>query len=146
MKFYQTIVPVMLCIMHSATIFGTEKAILPYLGSDIYGLIEEFGDLYKETAHIKRYPSLLREVLAYYPIYGDYGGPSDGTFEIVEPRLSKLMVMLGLGLGAFHSIIAEKWLRGPHFSFAKIGQRTLKGSARKLFLFNAIFNIVMVKM
>jgi len=59
MKFYQIIVPVMFCFMYSATIFGSEKA---YLDCDVYELMEEFVDLYKETAHVKPYPPFLRKL------------------------------------------------------------------------------------
>ncbi len=90
--------PVILCIIYSATIFGAKKATLPYLGRDIYKLIEEFTeDLYKKTDHIKPYSSFLRKRLVYYSRYGNYGGPSDGMFEITDQAWRDLGNIVGAG-------------------------------------------------
>jgi len=67
MKFYQTIVLMILCIMFTPAIFGAAEgtAKLPYLGSDVYDLIKEFrGEdfSYKQTAHIKPIPSYLSKL------------------------------------------------------------------------------------
>jgi len=115
MKFNQNMVPVMLCIMYSATLFGAKfekKVTLSDLGPDIYGLIDEFAvDLYKETAHIKPYPFFLRKVLSYHYQQGNYGGPEDGMFEIANPNYALVAIffqgsysvavsMMYIGVGA----------------------------------------------
>lgn len=140
MKFYQTVVPVIFCIVYSATIFGSKKATLPYLGPDIHGLIEEFTeDLYKETTHIKPYSSFLRKVLVYHPIHGDYGGPSEGTFEIANPG-SKLGLMLVLGAGIFHAEVVGRWLERFNFSFAKRDLILLGTSIGNIFMYDLIIS------
>ena len=61
MKFYRTIVPVILCVIYTTTIFGPPgETTLPYVTKVIWDLIDEFrGKVYKETCHIKPYSRRL---------------------------------------------------------------------------------------
>jgi len=75
MKFCRTIVPVILCIMYTAPIFGAEEDIFRDIGVklgvdigvDVPGVIKSFHmekKFYKETAHIKPYPPFLRRLIS----------------------------------------------------------------------------------
>ena len=62
MKFYQTIAPVMLCIMYTATIFGFEEATLSEVTKKvpkvIWGIIDELrgkDGVYEEDSHLEPY-------------------------------------------------------------------------------------------
>ncbi len=59
MKFYRTIVPVMFCIVYTATIFGMEESSI-YIGKDTLDLIDEFRSdddktvlSYEKTDHVE---------------------------------------------------------------------------------------------
>ncbi len=69
MKFYQTIAPMILCIIYTTTIFGMfgiGETTLPYVPRAICNLIDEFRGknygLYKKTRHIKPYSRLLNRM------------------------------------------------------------------------------------
>jgi len=67
MKFYLAIVPVILCIMYTAAIFGSESTTLfnPSKGvyKDVWNVIEKFRGPYQETVHVKPYPPHVKQLL-----------------------------------------------------------------------------------
>jgi len=67
MKFYQTIALVILSIMCIAPVLGAKETTkLPYLGEEIYKLIDEFrgtDGVYKEVAHLKPFGDLVKKIL-----------------------------------------------------------------------------------
>jgi len=70
-KFYQTIAPMILCIMCTTPTFGSEKITLPFASEDTCNLVDEFrgehDDWYKETGHVKPYSPSLDWMKRYSP-------------------------------------------------------------------------------
>jgi len=106
-KFHQAIAPVILCIMYIAPIFGAERAIVPFRRSSRVS--------YKQTAHIKPYPSFLRKFISssLEAAFGDYGGPQKGYFEKI--KLSDVSPNLSLA----SAIIYTLWIRWLGYKIRK---------------------------
>jgi len=93
-KFYPIIASVILCTictMYSATMFGAETTdLLPWLGPDVYALIEEFRgeDVYKETAHTKPHPSSVTKFLFSLLVPEDWKEP----YKILKRNMGFLFI------------------------------------------------------
>ena len=124
MKLYQTIAPMMLCIMYTTTIFGLEEATLSEVTKKvpkvIWEIIDEFrgtNGVYKEICHLKSYQHLCEKLRKLVICTGITTLAAAVLVQKLLKISPKRPVLFTLGLASLASIVSEGYHKKNQINF-----------------------------